>query len=73
MSTTSREIGAEIRAPHGLMTPHEAARWLALSPRTLWSLTASGELPAVRIRRSVRYRPADLEAFAERCYVQGWQ
>jgi len=38
-----------------LLTATEAARVLSVSPRTLWSMTASGELPVVRVRRSVRY------------------
>ena len=46
-----------------LLTPKEAARALAISPRTLWTLTASREIPCVRIRKNVRYQPADLAAF----------
>lgn len=47
-----------------LMTAKDAAKSLAISPRTLWSLTASGDIQAIRIGRSVRYRPSDLEQFA---------
>jgi excisionase family DNA binding protein len=46
-----------------LLTPPEAARALAISPRTLWGMTQSGEIPCVRIGRSVRYDPADLRAW----------
>jgi excisionase family DNA binding protein len=42
-----------------------AATALAISPRKLWALTASGEVPCVRIGRSVRYDAADLDAFVE--------
>lgn len=39
-----------------LLTAPEAARALAVSARKLWSLTASGEIPVVRVgERSVRY------------------
>jgi len=38
-----------------LLTATEAARVLSVSPRTVWSMTASGELPVVRVRRAVRY------------------
>lgn len=49
-----------------LLTSREAAAALSISPRTLWSLTAAGEIPVVRINRLVRYSPADLEAFAQK-------
>jgi len=54
-------------APKLLLTAPEAARALAVSPRTLWTLTQTGEIPAVRIGpRSVRYAVADLEAAIQR-------
>jgi excisionase family DNA binding protein len=49
-----------------LLTARQAAEHLAISTRTLWSITARGELPVVRIGRAVRYRPADLAAYVER-------
>jgi excisionase family DNA binding protein len=48
-----------------LLTPREAARVLAVSERTLWGLTRSGQIPCVRIGRSVRYDPADLRRWIE--------
>jgi excisionase family DNA binding protein len=48
-----------------LVTASEAARALAVSPRTLWSLTHSGAIPCVRIGRAVRYALADLQAWVE--------
>lgn len=48
-----------------LLRPREAAAWLKISERSLWSLTQRGELPAVRIGRSVRYELSDLVAFVE--------
>ena len=42
----------------------EAARLLGISPRTVWNLTATGQLLAVRIGRSVRYSIGDLTSFA---------
>jgi len=44
-----------------LVTPREAARALSICEKTLWSLTKRGELPAVKIGRSVRYNLADLQ------------
>lgn len=49
-----------------LLTPREAAKALAICEKTLWSLTKRGELPAVRLGRSVRYAISDLEAFIAR-------
>jgi excisionase family DNA binding protein len=49
-----------------LRTRQEALEWLRISSTTLWELTASGELPAVRLGRAVRYRVEDIERFIER-------
>lgn len=49
----------------------DAARLLALSPRTLWALTASGAVPAVRIGRSIRYSIDDLRAFVDSRKAKG--
>lgn len=41
-----------------LLRPREAAHVLSISERTLWSLTARGSVPHLRLGRSVRY-PVD--------------
>jgi excisionase family DNA binding protein len=46
-----------------LLTALEAAEALAVSPRTLWGLTDRGEIPCVRLGRSVRYDVEDLRAY----------
>lgn len=38
-----------------LVDAKRAAALLSLSPRKVWSLTAGGELPCVRVGRAVRY------------------
>ncbi len=48
-----------------LLKPGEAAEALAISPRKLWAMTASGEIPNVRFGRSVRYDPADLREWID--------
>ena len=48
-----------------LMTRSEAAEALALSVRMIDELVKSGDLPTVRIGRSVRFRPCALEFFVE--------
>lgn len=48
-----------------LLTARETAAALCISERTLWGLTARGEIPSVRIGRSVRYHVADLQQWIE--------
>ena len=48
-----------------LVTAREAADLLAISTRTLWTLTNVGDIPVVRIGRCVRYDVADLQAWIE--------
>ena len=53
--------------PHSLSKPPQAASTLAICEKTLWSITEPrGDLPRVRIGRSVRYDPADLRAWIEK-------
>ena len=49
-----------------LLSPREAAQVLGISTRTLWDLKGRGEIPCVKIGRSVRYARADIEAFIAR-------
>jgi excisionase family DNA binding protein len=46
-----------------LLTTRQAAAYLAISERKLWSLTKEGRIPAVKIGRCVRYDIADLDGF----------
>ena len=54
-----------------LLKSPQAAEALAISPRTLWSMTNSGELPCVRFGGSVRYSADDLRAWIEQQKVVG--
>jgi excisionase family DNA binding protein len=47
----------------GLLTAAESARWLAISPRTLWQLTKNKAIKCIRIGRKVRYDLRDLVEF----------
>jgi predicted DNA-binding transcriptional regulator AlpA len=49
-----------------LVDRREAARMLAMSESWLWQATARGEVACVRIGRSVRYDPRDLQAYIDR-------
>jgi excisionase family DNA binding protein len=46
-----------------LLRPAEAARFLAISPRKLWELTNTREVPAIRIGRALRYPTEELRAW----------
>lgn len=49
-----------------LLTVRQAAKVLSISERTLWGLTKSGDIPAVRFGgRNVRYDPRDLDAWIQ--------
>lgn len=56
----------QIESPHEpatdalLLTEKQAAVMLSISPRKLWELRMCGEIPHVRMGRSVRYDPDDL-------------
>lgn len=54
-----------------LLRPREAAQMLAVSERTLWSLTAAGQIPHVRLRRSVRYPIDDIRAWIHEQKIGG--
>jgi excisionase family DNA binding protein len=44
-----------------LLSSREAAAALSVCERTLWTLADEGQIPRVRIGKSVRYRVQDLE------------
>src|SRR5262249_11698010 len=50
-------------SPRLLLRLPEAAKALAISERTLWGMTKRGEIRCVRIGRSVRYSPLDLQGW----------
>lgn len=49
------------KAPRLLLTRKEAAAALAISERTLFTITRRDKIPVVHVGQSVRYHPADLE------------
>ena len=49
-----------------LLTARQAAKTLAISERSLYTLTKSGSIPAVRFGgRNVRYDPSDLRRWID--------
>lgn len=58
----------EMQATERLLTPAEAAEFLGISPRKLWTLTKTKDIKATPIPpRNVRYAPEDLRDFINRC------
>lgn len=56
----------EERAPsRSLLTPKQACVLLTIGARKLWELTNRGEIPHLRIGRSLRYVPEDLEEWIQ--------
>lgn len=48
-----------------LLTPKQTAEVLAVSPRKLWSMTASGQIPHLKIGRLTRYCVDDLRRWID--------
>jgi excisionase family DNA binding protein len=48
------------------LTTEEVLSYLKITPRTIYRLIRTGELPAVRIGRQWRFRRADLDHWLER-------
>lgn len=49
-----------------LLTAKEAAALLGVSTRTLWRLSASGDLPCVHVGKATRWRRSDVEKYVSR-------
>jgi len=49
-----------------LLSPRQASRALAISERTLFTLTKSGAVPHIRIGKLVRYSVDSLKKYIER-------
>src|SRR5436309_3221584 len=67
-ATRAHPAEAGSAPPESTRTPllvdrREAARLLSLSPRTIFTLTKSGQLPSKRIGRNVRYSVDELVAW----------
>ena len=52
--------------PVRLITPKEAADLLSVSTRTIKRLVSEGNIPAIRVRNSMRFKLQDLELYIER-------
>ena len=50
---------------HQLYTPADVARMFKISRSQVYKLIDQGQIPAVRIGRSIRIRPSDLQKFIQ--------
>jgi excisionase family DNA binding protein len=48
------------------LTTDEVLSYLKITPRTIYRLIRTGELPALRVGRQWRFRQTDLDAWLER-------
>jgi excisionase family DNA binding protein len=55
-----------VREMEAFLTTEEVLSYLKITPRTIYRLIRSGELPAVRIGRQWRFRRGDLDRWLER-------
>ena len=53
-----------------LISQREAAKRMGISSRTLWQLTATGEIPSVKLGRLVRYSPRTIQNWVEQHEVR---
>jgi len=53
-----------------LLTIRDAAKYLAVSERTIWTLLKSKKLPAVRFGKISRIMQNDLDTFIRECRGQ---
>lgn len=63
--TETKEVKAR------LMKCRDAAKYLCISERTLWTLQDEGKVRAVKMGRLIRYDQADLDLFIEQCKNRG--
>ena len=74
---TNSDTAPHIQSTEGfhLLTTPQAAAVLGIGKRTLQERVAAREIAAVKIGKSVRFDPADLKAYAERCKLKaiGWK
>jgi hypothetical protein len=61
IKSAAKAVTSEIESP--LLTEAEAAKYLRISPRTLWTLRKEQKVIATLVGRKVFYRQANLDRF----------
>jgi len=70
MNTSMHSSANTVSLSHQLLKPRDAAKYLGISERTLWTLTNQAKLRAAKIGKSVRYREEDLKMYVESCLTK---
>jgi excisionase family DNA binding protein len=68
MTLMATSSGTELQA---FLTTEDVLGYLKVTPRTIYRLIRTGELPAVRIGRQWRFRRADLDDWLDRQRATG--
>ena len=55
-----------------LLKPADIAKILNICLSKAYQLMQTGEIPTIRINRSVRVRPSDLDEYIQKCWT-GWK
>lgn len=55
------------------LSTREAARRLGITPRTLYRLIDSGQLPAYKVGRVIRLQEGEVDAFIDRARIEPGQ
>jgi excisionase family DNA binding protein len=66
-----RVTGGNGGVPRRLLDRKETAAYLAISDRHLWAITDRGDLPCIKLGRTVRYAIEDIEAYLKRSRTGG--
>ena len=62
---TKNKVDQNQAGKQGLLTTQEAADFLRVSTRHLWTITESGRIPRIKVRRCVRYKMDDLVRYID--------
>ena len=62
---TNNKVEQNQAGKQGFLTTQEAAKFLHVSERTLWTITESGRIPRIKVRRCVRYKMDDLVRYID--------
>ena len=62
---TNNKVEQNQAGKQGFLTTQEAAKFLHVSERTLWTITESGRIPRIKVRRCVRYKMDDLMRYID--------
>jgi excisionase family DNA binding protein len=58
-----KEISAEVRDALTLLTPDQVCELLQMKSDWVYDQCAAGKLPHLRLGRSIRFRPLELQAY----------